>query len=600
MVIPTSRRTSPIAGPKPAPSPPEDVQMAEADIPKLVAAKKMEVSQAKAGQKDMAKPAEGRVFRPFRQSDLSATVNYPALLKQLLETPQQVSTGLLLGMSRDLSQMVQDALKFKPSKPVDQPNAIVAHVDAQERGSRLIKFDVDVGGVQTKAVIDTGSEANICRDDVWQESGMPLDTRNRVTITDANGGKAVSEGQLWNVPIRIGSGLTLGTQVQVLKDLPVPMLLGRTWQRQNLISLSEKPEGTQVIFKDLRNPDQHFQFMLPAPHQEDIQDLRYSEQVGYAQRDISDSYVTSNGSLPLPSDPYCDIKDISHTGFQVQPVEIPAYSALDNKSEAPDITSSTLNASRSLRNREVKITIQRKPRRYSSDLEDDGSTERGNRPQPKGKPVKTKNSPRGKKTSDDEDSSESLGSPKRKLGEDQHTNSATKRSRSSSSSSSTPLISQKGKQKEDHSDNAQDDSSELSDAPSMDSVEPEIVDPAEMEARRNKFRLDTLAAEAIRYQRIFYLEHLLDALTQYGEFEKEDSEPLIAKWKARLETLRIVDKAATAKDRAEYLAPPPPPRPLRRTKAYTNLQDMAKSFIKQDSPQPSVKTLSASPRQDFH
>jgi hypothetical protein len=68
-------------------------------------------------------------------------------------------------------------------------------------------------------------------------------------MNDANGGKGQLQGYIHDVDFTCGGVLTR-TDLWVSQQAPFELLLGRPWQRGNLVTIDEREEGTYLVFKD--------------------------------------------------------------------------------------------------------------------------------------------------------------------------------------------------------------------------------------------------------------------------------------------------------------------------------------------------------------
>jgi hypothetical protein len=76
-----------------------------------------------------------------------------------------------------------------------------------------------------------------------------IDMEQSITMNDANGGKGELRGKIENVEFTCGAVVT-STDLWVSQQAPFGLLLGRPWQRGNLVSIDEREEGTYLVFKD--------------------------------------------------------------------------------------------------------------------------------------------------------------------------------------------------------------------------------------------------------------------------------------------------------------------------------------------------------------
>lgn len=121
-------------------------------------------------------------------------------------------------------------------------------------------------GAPIEAIIDTGSELNICTKKVFMNyfPGRTL-TKNHRYMMDANGGKSLLAGVMKDVELDVGE-LSTVANIHVGAEQPFGLLLGRPWQRGNFISIDEKQEGTYLIFKDPETQQPSHE-MLVVPEQ---------------------------------------------------------------------------------------------------------------------------------------------------------------------------------------------------------------------------------------------------------------------------------------------------------------------------------------------
>jgi len=87
-----------------------------------------------------------------RKSAVSAHVDPMAVLTQLLSTPVQLQVGEVLGISKELSGLLNDSIKLKSGKPL-----VASSFVTRTRGV-LIKLHMECNGIPVVAIIDTGSQ----------------------------------------------------------------------------------------------------------------------------------------------------------------------------------------------------------------------------------------------------------------------------------------------------------------------------------------------------------------------------------------------------------------------------------------------------------
>ncbi|EPQ50261.1 hypothetical protein GLOTRDRAFT_134130 [Gloeophyllum trabeum ATCC 11539] len=183
------------------------------------------------------------------QSKISETTNSNKVLDKILSTPLTLSVGEVIGVSKDITHQLQDAIRYKrPTQP--QNGTLVAHTVITHDRDALIKLSMECDGRPLDAIVDTGSQLNIVHKKVWQlYIRRPMDRSRRITMHDANGGDGVMEGLVQNVPLTCG-GIRTWANLYVAEHAPFDLLLGRPWQRGNQISIDERIDGTYLIFNN--------------------------------------------------------------------------------------------------------------------------------------------------------------------------------------------------------------------------------------------------------------------------------------------------------------------------------------------------------------
>lgn len=214
-------------------------------------------------------PAEEK--RVPRHSDISANVKPADLLDQILNTRLDVGVGEILGVSRELSNLLHERLRVKAQRLSSHilPPQISAYTlpEPYERirelirarqpvpppsnnGNHLIQIEMQCGGRDLAAIIDTGSQVNIISHELCSKKiKRPIDFRKSMRIYDANGNQGLLSGLIRNVLLSCGDVKTMAN-LWVSKNAPFGLLLGRPWQRNNLITIDERRSGTYLVFKD--------------------------------------------------------------------------------------------------------------------------------------------------------------------------------------------------------------------------------------------------------------------------------------------------------------------------------------------------------------
>ncbi|KAJ7637247.1 hypothetical protein DFH06DRAFT_1335926 [Mycena polygramma] len=116
------------------------------------------------------------------------------------------------------------------------------------------------------AIVDTGSQLDVVRADVAAlKIGRPVDMSRTTNMSDANGGRGQLQGYIENVDFNCGGVLT-STDLWMSQQAPFELLLGRPWQRGNMVSIDERDEGTYLVFKDRDTRRPRYE-LLAIPYQ---------------------------------------------------------------------------------------------------------------------------------------------------------------------------------------------------------------------------------------------------------------------------------------------------------------------------------------------
>ena len=105
------------------------------------------------------------------------------------------------------------------------------------------------------AIIDSGSQVNIIRDDVYKNDvKVPKVTNVEMSLCNANGGDNILIGLVPNLEIWIGALKTWGN-VWVSKNCPPAVLLGCPWQHENMISIDKRTDRTYLWFSKVKDSE---------------------------------------------------------------------------------------------------------------------------------------------------------------------------------------------------------------------------------------------------------------------------------------------------------------------------------------------------------
>ena len=135
-----------------------------------------------------------------------------------------------------------------PEQIVEAP--IVAEAQSRPSNNCLIKLKVMHDGVPIMAIIDTGSQLNVIREEIAHKAiQLPIDLTKPITMNDANGGAGVLKGFMEGVNLTCGAISTI-CDLHVGEQVPFDLLLGQPWQSQNFVSIIERTNGTYLEFRD--------------------------------------------------------------------------------------------------------------------------------------------------------------------------------------------------------------------------------------------------------------------------------------------------------------------------------------------------------------
>ncbi|KZP28133.1 hypothetical protein FIBSPDRAFT_685114, partial [Athelia psychrophila] len=185
----------------------------------------------------------------IRQSEITSYTRPMNIMNQILNTRIELCVGEVLGISKEIAGMISDKMKSRVQRSINPGIAglPIATSVITDQGT-LIKLHMQCEGPPFKAIIDTGSMVNIVSQLVCDEGmSQKVDYTKTMKIADANGGSGVLRGLLTDVALFCGN-LCTPADLYVKEGAPFDMLLGRPWQRENLITIDERVEGTYIIF----------------------------------------------------------------------------------------------------------------------------------------------------------------------------------------------------------------------------------------------------------------------------------------------------------------------------------------------------------------
>ena len=140
----------------------------------------------------------------------------------------EVAVGEIIGVSRELSNQLANAMKLKSSKVTEAARFTAFSewfLPAYQRLS--IKIMVECDGIPIKAIIDTGYQLNIVKESIWKNRiKRPIDCNAMMAMNDANRGEGRLNWIVKKVPLDFGSVHTIGN-LFVGKHVPFDLLLRR-------------------------------------------------------------------------------------------------------------------------------------------------------------------------------------------------------------------------------------------------------------------------------------------------------------------------------------------------------------------------------------
>ena len=192
------------------------------------------------------KPPVNRNRAPLRQSQVSAQVGETQVVSTILNTPVTMRLGEVLASSKELSDQLTDLIKRKNPRTAVVNHAVMAPKDA----GRLIRIPLMLEDRKVLGIFDTGSELNVINRKIIRGlAETPINPKTKVTMNDANGGAGNLRGHISSVLLKCGNVETFAN-LFVGDTVPFDLLFGRPWQRDNLVSIDERADGTYLIFKD--------------------------------------------------------------------------------------------------------------------------------------------------------------------------------------------------------------------------------------------------------------------------------------------------------------------------------------------------------------
>ncbi|KAJ7104378.1 hypothetical protein B0H15DRAFT_942371 [Mycena belliarum] len=239
---------------------------------------KKKIAERKSGEEPSHLPKEEDpvVKPPGRQSALAAAVDKQQIMDRILDTQVPLTFREILATSKDLRTEMMDLIRVKNVKAVLLGNSrnhpAFAALDWPRSDGTLIKVEMETGDQTVCAIIDTGSQLDVVRADVAAlKIRRTVDMQLATNMSDANGGSGQLQGWIKDVEFKCG-GATTTSDLWVSQKAPFELLLGRPWQRGNLVSIDEREEGTYLIFKDRETRRPRYE-LLAVPYEGPVTDF---------------------------------------------------------------------------------------------------------------------------------------------------------------------------------------------------------------------------------------------------------------------------------------------------------------------------------------
>jgi hypothetical protein len=156
-----------------------------------------------------------------------------------------VTAREMVGVSRDLSTALADLIRVRTVTSANA-NAQAHHVQGCLTHGSLLEIPVTIGETTYTAVVDSGSEVNIIRSDMYQNDvRIPIVSEVDMLLCDTNGGNNRLLGLVPDLEMKVGT-LRTWSSVWVSETCLPAILLGHPWQCENMVSTDERSTGTYL------------------------------------------------------------------------------------------------------------------------------------------------------------------------------------------------------------------------------------------------------------------------------------------------------------------------------------------------------------------
>ena len=125
-------------------------------------------------------------------------------------------------------------------------------------------------------------------------------------MTDANGGTGILKGYLQEIDLTCGNVITT-CDFHVGDILPFEVLLGRTWQRNNYVTISEKKDGTYLEFRDRDSDVTKHEVLVSPQFVTQEMDFRFNDSQAYTltvQPEVKTTLQEATESVEENDTPY--------------------------------------------------------------------------------------------------------------------------------------------------------------------------------------------------------------------------------------------------------------------------------------------------------
>jgi urease gamma subunit len=197
--------------------------------------------------KEAEKTAPEKTGRPEPQYRYVTPIEDPALIskiaKQSLNAPITISTRELFSIAPKIRRNIKDQIitkrvstgtaAFLETAQEETPDVITVanlmstdNIMVAKHVEELRVIEVYIQEVKVIATVDDGSQILSIRQDIWEKFGLLIRSDKTMVMESANKTKDETIGLLQDLKITI-DGYNFYVQVQVVKEAPYKMLLGR-------------------------------------------------------------------------------------------------------------------------------------------------------------------------------------------------------------------------------------------------------------------------------------------------------------------------------------------------------------------------------------